>query len=243
MEGSMKEANINVKELEAVRLGCAVLLPDIQSTHILVESDNVTTVAYINKMGGVKSPPCRRRAKLIWQWILDRNCWITAQHLSGKENVTADGLSRDLSDGMEWQLDPLVFQQICHVFNVIPQVDLFASKLNAQLPNYMSYQADDDAIAIDAFCHSWSYYSCIYAFPPFSIIARMLQKMVVDKAAGLVIVPDWPTAPWFAALMRTVVGKPYRIPRSVKLLRLVHDRTRRHAMAATLQLLAVMVQH
>ncbi len=39
-------------ELEAIRRGLEVLLPDIVDTHVLIETANVTAAAYVNKMGG-----------------------------------------------------------------------------------------------------------------------------------------------------------------------------------------------
>lgn len=35
----------------------------------------------------------------------------------------------------------------------------------------------------------------LYCFPPFSVIPAVLQKMVVvvDKAMGILIMPNWPT--------------------------------------------------
>ena len=68
----MKSEHINVLELEAIRKGFTVLLPDIVDTHVLVETDNVTAATYLTKMGGVKSEPCRFPAHLIWKWLLEK---------------------------------------------------------------------------------------------------------------------------------------------------------------------------
>ena len=39
-----------------------------------------------------------------------------------------------------------------------------------------------------------------YAFPPFSILPRVLQKVRADKAQGVLIVPRWPTQVWWPVL-------------------------------------------
>ena len=56
-----------------------------------------------------------------------------------------------------------------------------------------------------AFSHSWSQES-FYAFPPFSMIFHYLKKIEMDKGGGIVIVPLWPTQPWYPKLMRLPVG-------------------------------------
>ena len=58
--------------------------------HIRIMSDNTTDVAYINHMGGVKSPQCNKVAKEIWTWAERNQNWISAAHIPGIENVIAD---------------------------------------------------------------------------------------------------------------------------------------------------------
>ena len=49
---------INFLDLKAVLLGLKSLCGAFSEKHVLVQSDNTTTVAYINAMGGIKSIPC-----------------------------------------------------------------------------------------------------------------------------------------------------------------------------------------
>lgn len=58
--------------------------------------------------------------------------------LQGKNNVTADHTSRSFSDSTEWQLNEKMFNEICNTFYFNPDIDLFASRLNRQLENYIS---------------------------------------------------------------------------------------------------------
>lgn len=48
-----------------------------------------------------------------------------------------------------------------------PDVDMFATRLNAKLPCYVAWKPDPGAIAIDAFTTNLSGYTLIYCFPPF----------------------------------------------------------------------------
>ena len=64
---------------------------------------------------------------------------------------------------------------------VSPVVDLFTSRMNKQLPRYVSYRPDPDAEAIDAFTLNWEYLN-FYAFPPFSVIPTVLAKIQKERA-------------------------------------------------------------
>ena len=45
-------------------------------------------------MGGIKSRDCDEITFEIWNWCLDRKIFISAEHLPGLLNTTADRLSR-----------------------------------------------------------------------------------------------------------------------------------------------------
>ena len=59
-----------------------------------VTMDNNTAVAYINNMGGIRSDLCVDIAFDTWQWAAEQQLWISAAHIPGSENVTADKNSR-----------------------------------------------------------------------------------------------------------------------------------------------------
>ena len=69
--------HIHFLEVKAVLLGLKSLYGAFSEKHILVQSDNTTTVAYISAMGGIKSIPCNEMAIVKWDWYLNH-----AQHLA-----------------------------------------------------------------------------------------------------------------------------------------------------------------
>ena len=97
-----------------------------------------------------------------------------------------------------------MFTKIISKFKFQPEVDLIASRLNAQLPVFISYHPDPEAMHINAFS-----ISCqgkpFYVFPPFAVIGKVLHKIVFDVATGIIVVPDWPTQPWYILLMRLLI--------------------------------------
>ena len=98
---------------------------------------------------------------------------------------------------------------------------------------------------IDSLMHPWGELGCIYAFPPFVIVHRVLQKFIEDKAEGILIVPYWTTKPWFTVFANLIVSKPFLIPVTDDVLFLPFNRLtnprrahKKHSLAGTLQLVA-----
>ena len=161
-------------------------------------------------MGGVQSKECNLIAKRIWLWAIDRRNWLSAAHKPGQLNTTADKLSHHFEDGIEWQLNPRLFDQFCSSFGN-PQVDLFASRVNHLVPVYASWKPDPYATYVDAFSIDWGQFANSYAFPPFCFIGRCLQKILLEQAMVIMIVPCWPTQTWFTRLLSLLVEQPILI--------------------------------
>ena len=210
--------HINAKELLAAFLSLQTFAKDKTGIHVRLKIDNLTAVYYINKMGGTHSRGLMEITAQIWEWSIQRNIVISAEHLPGKLNTTADQESRLKGDSSEWMLDPVVFRQIMEALGPC-QVDLFASRLSAQLPRYMSWRPDPGSIATDAFSQSWKEIKG-FAFPPFSLIGRCLSKVKREKVSELILVaPVWPTQPWFAVLVLMLYQRAIILPKYPSLLR------------------------
>ena len=94
-----------------------------------------------------------------------------------------------------------------------PEIDLFASKLNAQFPRYVAYRPDSGAKTVDAFTIDWSVLK-FYTFSPFSIIAAVLKKLKEDKATDECIFLHWPTQAWFLIVEKMAIHKSVVLPPS-----------------------------
>ena len=207
---------INYLEMLAAFLALQSFCKTKNALHVRLRLDNTTAVAYINNMGGTKSLACNLMAKTIWNWCIAKNIWISAIYLPGRDNTIADQKSRKFNDNLEWMLAPNVFEQICSIFGT-PDIDLFATRLNTQLKRYISWHPDPGAESCDAFSVDWQQYY-VYAFPPFSLILRCLRKLELDSGEGIMIVPNWPTQPWFPLLLAMLVEEPLYLPNDQKLL-------------------------
>ena len=118
--------HINYLELKAVLLGLKSLLGHVHGKHIRIQSDNTTTVAYVNNMGSIKSAECDSLSKEIWLWCIERDIWISACHILGSTNVDADTESRKINNSTEWSLNMDVFSDLDKLWGPF-QIDLFAS--------------------------------------------------------------------------------------------------------------------
>lgn len=234
-----KELDINCKELLAVFYGLKALCRDDRNIHIRIMSDNKMTVAYIRDMGGIHSRFGDKIAKDIWNWCVERNIWISSAHIPGIINTEADIRSRKFDSETEWMLNPAMFKRIKHMFPINDSsIDLFATRINTQLPVFMSWKPDPDACTIDSFTADWGKLAYFYAFPPFSIIGRVLQKVIQDQAIGLIVVPRWETQPWFPTLMKMIIGKPLIFPPTDDLLILPNQAGKVHSLHKKLSLMA-----
>lgn len=78
----------------------------------------------------------------------------SAAHLPGSKNFEANFESRNQNEDTEWSLDKKNFQRVTNCFGQ-PDIDLFASRLNHQIPVYGSYKPDLNAKFVDAFSEHW----------------------------------------------------------------------------------------
>ena len=123
-----------------------------------------------------------------------------------------------------------IFLKICKQF-FNPDTDLFASRLNFQVLVFASWSFDPVASFTDTFTFSWSDMKP-YTFPPFSLIGKVIDKILSDKVIdkilsdtvikAIIIVSFWPTQSWFPLLISALVSLPARIPRHTDLLKMPH---------------------
>lgn len=90
--------HINYLELLAAFLAVQCFLKGESIMTILLRLDNVTAVTFINRIGGTHSKLLCQLALALWEWCIQRNLFIVAEHLLGWQNVLGDHESRSLRD-------------------------------------------------------------------------------------------------------------------------------------------------
>ena len=154
-------SHINILELQAAFFALKSFCKGTIKGHVQLQIDNATAVAYINNMGGWKSPKLSFLAQEIWDWCIQRQQWVSATHIAGKLNVSAD--SRKFQDEHEWTLNKDAFKVILSLYPEL-SIDLFPTRLNNQLALYSSWKPDPGCAFVDALAIDRRKFT-FYAFP------------------------------------------------------------------------------
>ena len=155
---------------------------------------------------------------------MSESIWISAVHIPGKQNIIADCMSRSLNENTEWQFSPTIFKKIVRTFDFEPEIEPFASYLNDQVENYISWFPGPKANITDAFSIDWTN-KRFYAFPPFSLIGAALAKIRDNQACGIMIMP---------------IRQDFslQVPSTIKLLILTSNKQTIHPLLPKMRLLA-----
>ena len=202
--------HINVLELKAVLLCLESLEMHVRGKAVLVLSDNVTAVHYINKQGGTHSRQLNQLAVDLLMWCQERAISLLARHISGSLNVLADQLSRNQVDPKEWTLATKVTNELFRQWGT-PQLDLFANRWNHRIPSYVSPCPDEDASGVDALSMPWTGLVG-YAYPPGVLLPKVLEKMAAEPCELLLIAPLWPGRNWYPLLLSLLTDPPLMLP-------------------------------
>ena len=202
--------HINYLELKAAFLALKTFLPNMGPLAVLLCMDNITAIAFLNRMGGTHSLSLSALAVEIWEWCIQRRFTIHAEHLPGMENIRADWLSRHLKDSSDWTLNRNVFLELQHRLGQF-SIDLFASRTNTQLQAYCSWKPDPGAVAIDTLSIPWTPHNS-FMFPPFALIPRCLAKLLGEEASAVLIAPVWPNQTWFPRMLECLSDLPILLP-------------------------------
>ena len=236
-----KEKHINVLEISAIDICLRSLFDDRHDLHVQVFCDSQVAIACINRMGSTKSLPCNTATRNLLLYCEQHNFVLTMSWIPSLENKQADEASRVFNNpDTEWMLDRNLFHSLCAFFQFQPQIDLFADRLNHQLPVYCAWMPDPHAKFIDAMSIDWSLLDNPYAFSPFSLLSRLLKKLSdTPKTLHMMIVaPMWPTQAWYSRLVNSLIQTPVIISVKPQTLVLVHSPKKVHPLAGKLKLIA-----
>ena len=161
----------NYRELMAVRLALLSFAPYIQGKCVQIVSDNITTVAYLNHLGG----PVQELSVLtetIFTEAQQANVTLSACFLAGKHNTEADRLSR--LNAYSWKLHPNLFRYLDRIWGP-HTIDRFASANNAQISVYNSQYHDFASSGVDALAQQDWHIHNNFVNPPFRLMPKVLD--------------------------------------------------------------------
>ena len=205
----LADASINLLETRAARE--SILALSEPHDRVRLHIDNRTAAAYIRCQGGTRSNILSQEALLLWEQAVSRNVTLLPPRwIPTEENTAADFLSRhDMTQWM-FMLDKEVFRSILDYFSLHPTLDAFACRYSAQLPRYMSWHKDQQAVAQDALLSPWD--PVTYLFPPVPLLPKVIRRIRDQKIRAILICPQWPTALWWGLLLEMMVEPPMVLP-------------------------------
>ena len=183
------------RELRAVRMVLESLIEKLRNERVRWFSDNQNVVRILQT--GSRKPDLQSEALAIFSLTLQGQVRIDPEWVPRTLNQQADWLSR-IDDHDDWALHPNHFRVIDKMWGP-HTVDRFACYYNAHLQRFNSRFWNPGSEAVDAFTCNWSG-EVNWMCPPPYLIPRTIKHALNTMACGTLIVPKWPSAPFWPML-------------------------------------------
>ena len=183
------------RELRAVRLVLEAFQARLENERVRWFTDNQNVVRIVQY--GSRQPALQAEALKIFSACVRHHIHIEPEWIPREQNELADYYSR-MVDNDDWMLNPATFNWL-NSFWGPNTVDRFASATNAQLPRFNSRFWVPGSEAIDSFTCCWANDNNWWC-PPIYLIPRVIRHAQGNKAKGTLIVPQWPSAPFWPLL-------------------------------------------
>ena len=168
-----------------------------QDIHAMtVRTDNMVTMHNLRRQrasGGL----LLQKTQKIFSLLTKLDIRIFPEHIPGVQNTLTDALSRMHKAG-DYVLRKEVFEIAVKELNVQPTIDLFADMDNHKVQRFMSIPGR----RATGSCGLWAL-NCPwkgevpYAFPPVQLIPKVIQKLRLEVRQAILVVPEWPSLPWW----------------------------------------------
>ena len=183
------------RELRAVRMVLESLIGKLHDHRVRWFTDNQNVVKIISN--GSKNPSLQKETLAIFSFSMANSVHIDPEWIPRSENQKADFLSK-LTDQDDWSIPPEVFRQLDTLWGP-HTIDRFANFCNTQLPRFNSHFWNPGTEAVDAFTCDWGD-DVNWLCPPPYLIPRTICHALQTHACDTLIVPEWPSAPYWPML-------------------------------------------
>ena len=202
------QRHINCLEIQAVLQALKALHDVLAGKVVRLMIDNRTAVAYIRNVGGIRSKSLNDLAIKVHKLALRMNTTLLPVFIPGSRNVSADALSRrGQIQESEWTLDQTVLDSVFQSWGQ-PWLDLFATKHNRRLSQFVCPFLDEQAYDVDALALSWKDLGLVYAFPPPKSIPEVIRKFSNSSGTQMILIaPLRVSSSWTPELMQMARAK------------------------------------
>ena len=197
-----QERKLHITQLEArgARLGIEAHLSRAKGHYksLVLRTDSSSLAAAIARERS-HSAKIRTEISQIFENARAAGVTVSAIHVPGVQN-RADGLSRLPRERQAYSIARYIAKGLIERY--MPTTDAFASSWNHILPEWWSWRHHPGASAVDAFAQKWKIPGkLLYINPPWTLINKVLRKLIREQAEAVIVVPDWPGVPYRRLLM------------------------------------------
>ena len=185
----------NNRELRTYAKGFRAFGSQIRGKAVQTCGDNLTSIAYLAKGGGPVAELQDLASEALETLETLGADLLPPIYIPGVQNIYADRGSRSI-DLEDYRLREVTFHKISKEWGPF-STDRFADETNALLPSFNSRFVATGTGAVDAFKQTWD--GNEYLFPPLSRLADAVDKVLRDRAHGVLIAPV--DAPGVACLL------------------------------------------
>ena len=189
------------KELRAVQLVLESFIPYLSGNNVKWFTDNQNVVKIIEIGSG--KPELQLIARSIYSVCIQYGISLRVEWIPRSQNEKADALSR-IVDYDDWAISHTVFSRFEMLWGP-HSIDRFADHENKKTIRFNSRFWNPHSESIDAFTENWAGENN-WLVPPISIIAMTILQLESSKATGTLIVPKWPSAPFWPLLVQSHDG-------------------------------------
>ena len=146
---------------------------------------------------GSRKPTLQEEALAIFATGVNNQIRLEPECIPREENEFADYFSR-VVDYDDWMLNPIVFHELDIMWGP-HTIDRFADVHNRQLERFNSRYWSPGTEAVDTFTCDWGNDNNWWC-PPLYLIPRLIRHAKVTKTIGTLVIPHWPSAPFWPML-------------------------------------------
>ena len=183
------------RELKTVCLAIKAFCPYLRGKIVKLFTDNKGVVAIVAKGSMIKQ--LQDMSLEIFNFCRENQISLQVQWVPRNENEHADELSR-LVDFDDWGVSVGFFQFMDGLWGP-HTIDRIADDLNCKLHRFNSRFWCPGSEQVDAFASDWAGENNWFV-PPIYCIGELLKHVQVCSAKGTLVVPEWPSAPFWPLL-------------------------------------------
>ena len=184
------------REAEAVKRVLQSNKADIRGKKVKIYSDN-KNVQSVLKVGS-KKEELQTIAMEVSEICENNGINISVEWIPRELNERADYLSR-CKDSDDWSIQDWVFTKLNSRWGP-HTIDRFSSHYNNKCERYNSRWWVPGTQGVNALDQYWGKPEINWVVPPPRLIPHVLEKIQSDDAQCTLVIPDWPSAPFYTVL-------------------------------------------